>query len=1460
MQLHLGILEEAAYAEITKESVMDRFQDLSSDLSDLGYDGITHEGGKTLNQKTRHRVLILFDPEGIYSAEHKNITTDKREYKETVTEPISKPVEPLSTTKGITAPLKVESVTEKEAEGQGKQKRAGFEKRETEKGTKGSVELRGDEIGKVVKNIIDKNPHFYEVSHRADAIEAAKAYIIDNGIDNAYADLITKTKDIDKLPIRHVARQVLMQYYAGKLVELNKQNDKRGADALADRILELEDRAQKEVRISGTTSSFTMWSFLDPQASVFMAEKLVKEVNKQKLGFEDEAAKDFLEKWNEEVPTMVKQLLTENKEFKDTIEKLESRIKGLEGKKPTTSRVTKEKAKEIATKIRSLKSTNWGFTFADPVGAVVIMDGALELAAKTVEVTGNVIQAVNDGIKYIKATDWYKGLSSDNKKEVEKGYRDRIRGEFDFEAEEYVKGTSWYRRESEGLSEPTKEQQAKKEYAKTKKESDERLRDQIYDIIAAHWLVEKESGTELADKLQEELGLTKSEAKKIADIAISTFETGAQKVFDKTLAPKLPNKAKKKLAFDKFFGLIKRGVLNDSNYADLFAEKYKLRKGLTPDEKRELLRLGLNAEKLAPYGHFGDLAMNEFMQYMAKLTDMDNWATRQTKLMIAANYARMLSGLTTHWINLSSSGVNIAARPLLTLNNWERWFDAAYAYSTGNKMKARLINPMAELYYMAPSYVAGTKIGFNQAMNIVKHGNIKEASKYMETVGNKRGMNVPVLEKSTYGKGKAFRPLGTQKFDVNVFNKMKYSGRALIAEDMQMFNVPFSLALAMSARSKAIREGTTLSEKELRKKIIGEIQGTFLTEKQAKDVDLQLKQELKALTDAKIEVDAGQIKQRKFEIVRSLLNLEPEVVEEATQSARSEIFTGERGGIFSKLSDVASKLFNMNVVVKVAGLPHVPFTTVVGRIADYSLDGIPGYGSLRALGASPTGIIARARYWNKTGNWKDFFESPASIGEFKSAQMGSIGSPAYYQQTNRMYLGMLVMTVGAALLLRDDPDDGSEPRWDITGALSYADMDKKQWHPMGAYTIKIPVPGSKKGIHIRYLNFPLVNFMLGTLGNYKDHIRAGKDDEELPAKLGLALHSMFHSLGMIKDTSLAQGISDFLELIGNTLRAIGSGDEKEILREEDLMERTPENKALIKSLTDMKDDYLQVPLRYVDPLKSNLIQQIWKGITPEGRLKGTSWQLLYYNLGIQNITNDKRTDIFGQEVKVMPGDQGIAWPRPQDDRWKKIWDYNIDLTDITYHDRKNVEGVNRTLEWDEYIERKAKANQLFKKRFDEYFTKLTPEDIKEKRDVFHIEKASARKRNELDKELNDIWKKTKEDVDKAVFDWKEHYKKEPVIFNKLMERSLVPDFYNERQEVDGRKILVPYNLLETMNKETMDAFLTLLKPQEKNDAYWDDSGLEKAIKRKWNSSIENPKKKMIDELQKRYGKTSKVKK
>ena len=226
------------------------------------------------------------------------------------------------------------------------------------------------------------------------------------------------------------------------------------------------------------------------------------------------------------------------------------------------ARTTRAKAKDIATKVRSLKSTNWGLTFADPVGVTAIMDGALEVTARTIETTGNILQAIQDGIGEIKKSKWYGGLTSVRQKEVEDKFRSKIRENIDFNAAEFIEGESWYKKAEKPVTEEEQKAKAeKKEIQKQKTAASKKLKEQIYDIIAAHWLVQKKGGESLAEKLSKELGITKSEAEKISAIAEKAVEADSKKIFDKTLGEKIVNKNTKESAFNKFYKLIKRGVL-----------------------------------------------------------------------------------------------------------------------------------------------------------------------------------------------------------------------------------------------------------------------------------------------------------------------------------------------------------------------------------------------------------------------------------------------------------------------------------------------------------------------------------------------------------------------------------------------------------------------------------------------------------------------------------------------------------------------------------------------------------------------------------------------------------------------------------------------------------------------------------------------------------------------------------
>lgn len=85
----------------------------------------------------------------------------------------------------------------------------------------------------------------------------------------------------------------------------------------------------------------------------------------------------------------------------------------------------KAATKVIAEKIRSGKTSRPGlFQSASP--GSLIWDATLEGAALIVEAGGTVAEALDKGLKILKESDWYKGLSDEQKAEAEKGVADKI--------------------------------------------------------------------------------------------------------------------------------------------------------------------------------------------------------------------------------------------------------------------------------------------------------------------------------------------------------------------------------------------------------------------------------------------------------------------------------------------------------------------------------------------------------------------------------------------------------------------------------------------------------------------------------------------------------------------------------------------------------------------------------------------------------------------------------------------------------------------------------------------------------------------------------------------------------------------------------------------------------------------------------------------------------------------------
>lgn len=188
-------------------------------------------------------------------------------------------------------------------------------------------------------------------------------------------------------------------------------------------------------------------------AAVAEIEKLTKEVNQSKASVEELQAK-----------------LTE------TIDKL---VKAEEEAEKTKEGI-KEKAKKVASFIRKAKLSKPDmFSAATP--ASLVWDGAVEVAAKTVEVSGDVAQAIKDGIEHIQKSDWYKNLDSQKRKEAEKQFKDFINNNTSDRAQQRIENLE--KKLEEIKAQKGQEPKEKKKQAERVKSQEElRLEREIEDV------------------------------------------------------------------------------------------------------------------------------------------------------------------------------------------------------------------------------------------------------------------------------------------------------------------------------------------------------------------------------------------------------------------------------------------------------------------------------------------------------------------------------------------------------------------------------------------------------------------------------------------------------------------------------------------------------------------------------------------------------------------------------------------------------------------------------------------------------------------------------------------------------------------------------------------------------------------------------------------------------------------
>lgn len=952
-------------------------------------------------------------------------------------------------------------------------KQRGFEKRTLET-------AEGDASKETVSRISKENPSYYEVMNKGGAVEKAREKISEKGGFDEYYDTLIEDKTItSELPQRQVERQLALFHYGFELDNATKSGDTVLADKIYKKLTKLEKIISKDATSAGQASAMlSIWKALRPDGTLEFIKRKVSNENKEKLSrvmSDGETLGDKLSEIREVMNKQSEQIanqIADSENLKKEIEKLKVKL----SEKSSEKRTATEKGKSIAKKIRSLKSNNFAFSQVVPISAVI--DPSLEIVAVAVENGAKLIDAIDAGLKYIKATDWYKGLNDSDKGKFEEKYKSNLISE------------------SESV-----EKEVKSELVE--------LEETVRDIVKKHWSDKSVIGESIAEKLVSKAGLSQSEAESLSKSIINEFNNQinsvAQKEMTKIMGTSMvPFDKETKSLTKKMIEAINMGALDDSFYTGLFSEKFGLMPDLTLEQSQEIKKLAELIQSQEVGSNLYSDAVVKFATYVESVYPVHKWKNR-AQTFIGLNYAFMLSGISTHVLNSAVNAFNILQSPFRNLTNLSKWAKAA---RKSNDIESFFtLSPIGEIMYGPIAAAKGFEYGKTEAGSVLKSGSF--GNKYMEQVTGKENFNVPALEQKRFGdnKFKRYRLLGV---DVNMYNYAKYVGRALDAADKLAFKTNYEAQIMSIIREKMVDKG--LKGKALREAIMDE----YLRKNvDINKVNAKLENEVanferisgEKLTESKKEI-------RLREIMLDELDLTVEEKSDAETLANSNVFKDKRNGLIGRVGMLISNVANYNTATQLAIKPFIPFTEVIANVTEYMLDGVPIYGQMRANGLSMTGLINKG--------YKLFG------GEgFETSQMGKVGDRVYYEQMGRAWWGTSLTVLAAALFVGTDDDDFLQLTGSMKDESDYAQGSK---NTLGPYMLKIGK------FTFNYKQFTGLNIPLGLIGNYNDAIRRmpSKDAEE---RLYLAFGAAATTMTMIKDFSFAEGINELFELVGDILVA-----------------------------------------------------------------------------------------------------------------------------------------------------------------------------------------------------------------------------------------------------------------------------------------------------------------------------------
>jgi ribosomal protein S18 acetylase RimI-like enzyme len=704
------------------------------------------------------------------------------------------------------------------------------------------------------------------------------------------------------------------------------------------------------------------------------------------------------------------------------------------------------------------------------------------------------------------------------------------------------------------------------------------------------------------------------------------MEEYLQKNFSKAYGTsRIPTNRKPKKDLDRILEGVNQGVLNDDFYKSLFLEKFGMKANLTASEVAELQRLAAAVTSLPPTSKLYNIAVLNMAQFIDSkyprsfFSDLiDTW--------VALFYANMLSGVSTHVLNIVSTGSGIMNSPFRNAVNLSKWV-RSIRMGIKDKSLSSLIayNPIYESYFIPPMHIEGVKIGTDLFMDTLTEGATND--KYIEGLVNQTSkITIPTLEQNRYGKGMRYRPIRIGKYDINPYNKAKYVGRSLAAEDALMNWSAYEMELTQLAteifrekgyRGKKLRDAVveaftnkSVDMAEIDRKLQSEIDTFNLSGK-------QLSERAKRIRRSELVVEAG----------LNAMNATLEQRQQTKDLAASATFTDDRNGVISRVAQLLSMAANYNRFTQVTIKPWIPFTKVVANVTEFAFDTLPIYGLMRANGMGVTGLISKVA--------KDTRNK-----EFKSSQMGEVGTQAYYEQMSRAWQGTIAFS--AALMVfgvSGDDDDYEDNYVQLTG--SYNEELKKgirgREDVIPPYSIKIG------NFLMSYKSIPVVNVALACIGNYNDYMNMKRySKEELDERMTLALkYSAVESITMVKDMSFIEGMKDLLEII-SIATDVSKWDK------------------VGKKVLEKYAGFVGKPL----PQNNAMVNQVSKFFDPVSYSRKEVQDILAYSAGLQRMYGTPNRDIFGETVKSYPSEGTIPYTH-----WFNL---NVADADIRFLSRYNA--------------------------------------------------------------------------------------------------------------------------------------------------------------------------------------------